>query len=348
MNEASVLVQGEGFMSRRNIPELLQVPAEQHDLPWLKESLQCAVELEFATIPVYLSGMWSIKQQDGEVYDLINSVVLEEMLHLGLACNMLAAIDGEPQITAPSFPGPLPGGVRPGLTVYLAGLSPELLEDVYMPIELPEHPVAEAESFPTIGAFYDAISAAFAALFPPDHQFSTIHQLGPIPIGVGEISETLNVLHTLDDVQSAIATIKEQGEGTSTSPDAPQFGGELAHYYRFGEIFHGRKLIEVDGHWEYAGDEIPFPDCYPVKQVPPEGYPGSEPVQKFDETYGTLILQLQAAWRSGQLDELSTAVGTMFTLASQAQAIVTQPLSDGSGNYGPDFKVPPASAPLPL
>ena len=137
-------------------------------------------------------------------------------------------------------------------------------------------------------------------------------------------------------MQSAIATIKEQGEGTSTSPDAPQFGGELAHYYRFGEIFHGRKLIEVDGHWEYAGDEIPFPDCYPVKQVPPEGYPGSEPVQKFDETYGTLILQLQAAWRSGQLDELSTAVGTMFTLASQAQAIVTQPLSDGSGNYGPN------------
>ena len=332
-NEASVLVQGERRMSRRNIPELLQVPAEQHDLPWLMESLQWAVELEFATIPVYLSGMWSITQQAGDGYDLINSVVLEEMLHLGLACNMLAAIDGEPQITAPSFPGPLPGGVRPGLTVYLAGLSRELLEDVFMPIELPEHPVAEFESFPTIGAFYDAISAAFAALFPSDHQFSTTNQVGPFSIG----DETLTVLKSLDEVQSAITTIKEQGEGTSTSPDVPQFGDELAHYYRFGEILHGKKLIEVDGQWEYTGDEIAFPDCYPVRQVPADGYPGGPGIQTFDETYKLLIGQLQTAW-TGQPDSLGEAVGTMFTLTTNAQDIVTQPLPGGSGNYGPDFK----------
>jgi hypothetical protein len=297
------------------------------------ESLQWAIELEFATIPVYLSGIWSITQQAGDAYELINSVVLEEMLHLGLACNMLAAIDGEPQITAPSFPGPLPGGVRPGLTVYLAGLSRELLEDVFMPIELPEHPVAEFESFPTIGAFYDAISAAFAALFPSDHQFSTTNQVGPFSIG----DETLTVLKSLDEVQSAITTIKEQGEGTSTSPDVPQFGDELAHYYRFGEILHGKKLIEVDGQWEYAGDEIAFPDCYPVRQVPADGYPGGPGMQTFDETYKLLIGRLQTAW-TGQPGSLGDAVGTMFTLTTNAQDIVTQPLPGGSGNYGPDFK----------
>ena len=255
------------------------------------------------------------------------------MLHLGLACNMLAAIDGEPQITAPSFPGPLPGGVRPGLTVYLAGLSRELLEDVFMPIELPEHPVAEFESFPTIGAFYDAISAAFAALFPSDHQFSTTNQVGPFSIG----DETLTVLKSLDEVQSAITTIKEQGEGTSTSPDVPQFDDELAHYYRFGEILHGKKLIEVDGQWEYAGDAIAFPDCYPVRQVPADGYPGGPGMQTFDQTYKLLIGQLQTAW-TGQPASLGDAVGTMFTLTSNAQDIVTQPLPGGSGNYGPDFK----------
>jgi Ferritin-like len=328
-------------MPRRNIPELMQVRAEQHDLPWLKESLQWAVELEFATIPAYLSGMWSIKQQDGDVYDLINSVVLEEMLHLGLACNMLTAIDGKPQITAPGYPGPLPGGVRPGLEVFLAGLT-EATVAMYMQIELPENPVLEAESFATIGAFYDAISAAFATLFPSDHQFSTTNQ---ISFSIGQ--ETLPVLNTLADVHNGITTIKEQGEGTSTSPDVPQFGGELAHYYRFGEIFHGRKLIEVGGQWQYAGDEIPFPDCYPVKQVPAEGYPGVPAIQTFDETYSTLIGQLQDAW-SGHSGELGEAVGTMFTLASNAQAIVTQPLPDGSGNYGPDFKARPPAAPPSL
>src|SRR5579862_1466980 len=98
-------------MPRRSVGELVGLPPEQHDFNWLKESLQWAVELEFATIPVYLSGMWSIEQQSGEVYNLINSVVLEEMLHLGLACNMLVAIGGKPEITPPTYPGGLPGGV---------------------------------------------------------------------------------------------------------------------------------------------------------------------------------------------------------------------------------------------
>jgi hypothetical protein len=331
-------------MSRRNIPELLQVRAEDHDLPWLKDSLQWAVELEFGTIPVYLSGMWSIKEQSGDAYDLIHGVVLEEMLHMGWACNMLTAIDVTPQITAPSYPGPLPGGVQPGFDVYLGGLNKTTVA-MYMQIELPEHPVAEAaETFPTIGAFYDAISAAFTALFPSNHQFSTTNQIGDFPIG----DETLTVLTSLDDVQNAIATIKEQGEGTSTSPDAPQFGGELAHYYRFGEILNEKKLIEVDGRWQYTGDAVPFPDCYPVAVVPAEGYPGVEAVQAFDKDFGTLIGQLQNAWSlpstnpEGGSNALNAAVGTMFALTSDAQTVVAEALPDGSGNYGPDFRPPAA------
>jgi hypothetical protein len=39
--------------------------------------------------------MWSIQEQSGEVYDLVNSVVLAKMLHMGLACNMLRAIGQE-------------------------------------------------------------------------------------------------------------------------------------------------------------------------------------------------------------------------------------------------------------
>src|SRR2546425_7346302 len=152
-------------MSRASIVELLDTPADQHDIEWLHTALQWAVDLEFSTIPVYLSGMWSIEQQSGEVYNLINSVVLEEMLHMGLACNMLTAIGRTPEITAPSYPGPLPGGVAPELHVYLAGLSPTTVE-MFMQIEMPEHPVAFVETFPTIGAFYDAIATAFSALSP--------------------------------------------------------------------------------------------------------------------------------------------------------------------------------------
>src|SRR5436305_9027600 len=159
-----------------SIVDLMQVPRANQDVEWLKQMLQYAVELEVSTLPPYLSGLWTIQQGSGPVYDLIQSVVQEEMVHLGLACNMLTAIGGTPSIYAPfqtkaiQYPGPLPGGVRPQLVVYLAGLSKQYVNDVYMQIEYPEKgPVALAlgNTYPTIGAFYDAILSAFQTLNPP-------------------------------------------------------------------------------------------------------------------------------------------------------------------------------------
>ncbi len=336
-------------MARADIPALLQVAPEDHDLDWLHQSLQWAVELEFATIPTYLSGMWSIKDQTSEVYALVHSVVLEEMLHLALVCNMLKGIGGTPQFNAPTFPGPLPGGVAPDLTVFLAGLSAQTVE-MYMRIEQPEQPVAATdETYPTIGAFYDAISKAFANLNPqisPDGQLTNYID-DPIPDGPAKpIHETFGPLGSVAEVQAAIETIKEQGEGTSTTPDATEFGeSELAHYYRFGEISNGKKLVPVGGGWEYAGDPVPFPECWPVLEVPRGGYPGVAAVQAFDVTYGQLLGQLQGAWANGDNDALSNAIGTMFELTSAAAGIVNQPLPSGGGNYGPDFV--PANAKEP-
>jgi len=329
--------------SKRTIVELLQVEDSARDLDWLQESLQNAVELELATLPVYLSGLWSIKAGSGEVYDLVDSVIMEEMLHLGFACNMLKAIGGSPQMQVPTYPGPLPGGVRPDLTVYLAGLSQESV-GMYMQIETPEDPVAfAADTFPTIGAFYDAILAAFQGLTPP---LSTAGQQAhglsvPNPGGAGpNLSEPLTVLQTLADVEQAIATIKDQGEGTSTSPDAPEFGGELAHYYRFGEIYEGRRLIQVDGQWKYAGDPVPFPECYPVAQVPLGGYPDMGLVQEFDTQFSALVADLEQAWAgAGSSTKLNSAIGVMFGLSGLAEPIVQTPLPRGGGNYGPDFRL---------
>src|SRR4051794_27182039 len=338
-------------MSRRNIPELLQVPVEEHDLDWLKDSLGWAVELEFSTIPLYLSGMWSLEEQSGEVYNLINSVVLEEMLHMGLACNMLTALGGTPTITAPDYPRTgLPGGVLPDLPVALAGLSESQL-DLYMAIEQPEPPATAAdETFGTIGQFYDAIAAAFQRLQPPistDGQVSFSvsvpdpnHPEDPAPPTISESQPITD----LASVQKAIQLIKDQGEGTSTSPNAPEFdNGELAHYFRFGEIRYGKKLIQVDGKRDYAGDPVPFPACHPVKQIPTGGYPQLDRTGPFDAAYAQLIEQLNGAWR-GQ--GIGPAIGTMFRLKGLGPQIAAQPLPDGSGNYGADFVVANAKAPV--
>lgn len=322
------------------IIDLMQVPADQHDLHWLQESLQAAIELELATLPPYLCGLWSIKSQDGPVYDLIDSVVLEEMLHMGLACNMLTSIGGTPQIVSGyrkiAYPGPLPGGVRPKLEVFLGGLDKDSLE-MYMEIEFPENgPVALAfgEVYPTIGAFYDAISTVFQQLGPP---MSAKNQLTSAGISLTQVT-------TVADAVQAINKIKEQGEGTSQSPFAADFGGELAHYYRFAEIWHRQKLIQSGGKWSYDGDPVSFPDVYAMKQIPTGGYTNlsgqtKQALEDSDRQFATVLTGLQSAWTNGSQDDLGKAVGAMFGLQSLAAALLQIPLPDGTGVYGPDFKL---------
>ena len=332
-----------GIPSNNKVVELMQVPVEQRGLDWLSQGLQAAVEIELSALPPYLCGMWSIVSQRGPAYDLIRSVAIEEMLHMGLACNMLTAIGGAPQIVQSYqkriiYPGPLPGGVRPELTVYLAGLTQSYLKDVYMEIEYPETgPVVLAlgEIYPTIGSFYGAILEAFQQLSP---DLTTKNQLTS-PIG-------LYVIETLNDVERAITEIKEQGEGTSKSPLAEDFGGELAHYYKYAEIFQGSALIQVDGVWQYAGDPIPFPDVYPMAPIPAGGYEDPPDavvagLRAFNDQFAAVLTNLESAWANGSMSDLSASVSAMFRLRSLARNLMQIPLPDKSGVYGPDFRLPP-------
>src|SRR4051794_3680134 len=148
---------------------MMAVPAENRDIDWLQKSLQAAIELELSTLPPYLCGMWSIRDTSPAgiaTANLIDTVVQQEMVHMGLVCNLLTAIGGTPRIAEGyarniAYPGPLPGGVRPTLTVYLGGLTKSYVHDVFMEIEFPEGgPIhfagAAEEVFSTIGNFYDA------------------------------------------------------------------------------------------------------------------------------------------------------------------------------------------------
>ncbi len=319
---------------RSRMGEMLSVPKEQRDVNWLQASLQIAVELELSTLPPYLCGLWSILTPSGPVHDNIRTIVLEEMGHMGLACNMLTTIGGTPQINTPGavpkYPGHLPGGVRPQLTVSLVGLTKEVVLNTYMEIEKPESgPIGmhQGMTYPTIGAFYDALLDAFRQVSAST--FTGARQLtAGGPVGVFAI-------HTLADAERAIEKIKEQGEGTSQSPLAVDFGNELAHYFRFAEIYHGRTLIEMPDHqYDYKGAPIPFPDAYPMAEVPPGGYPES---RAFDELYTSVLNLLQNAWQQGSQAQLGQAVAAMRALAAPARQLMQKPRPDGKGNFGPSF-----------
>ncbi|GAA2437467.1 ferritin-like protein [Streptomyces lavendulocolor] len=341
------------------IVELMRTPAAEHDELWLKKALQHAILLELATLPPYLCGLWSIEDEDqgSDAFQTIHTIVFDEMSHMGLACNMLTTIGGVPRIAdaglVPVYPGKLPGGVQPDLSVALMGLGKPAL-DMYSQIERPDDPVVEdLDAHTSIGAFYQAILDAFRAR--PELIKGT-RQLTKNMASHGA-GNNIVALTSLDDVEAAVKIIKEQGEGTTAAPDNPFPGGtgELAHFYAFRQLFHGRRLIRVSEdppRFDFQGDEIPMPRTLPMGTVPAGGWakggvPVSDEVRTnldaFNRHYSALLRLLERAWQADQpgtaTQLLGQAVGQMFQLQEPARALMRTPLPDGSGNtYGPEFR----------
>lgn len=346
-----------------DVQQLLAVDQSDCTPSWLFTALQAAIELEHATLPVYLTGLWSIEDQQGPAYDLIHSVIMEEMLHFGLACNMLTTIGGNPAIDSPGmvpkFPSMgLPHNVLPDLHIYLSGLTKALVCDVFMGIEKPiDSATSLLTVYKSIGEFYDAILANYKYLV----------STGAVNItGDRQVEGPLNIyaITSVEEVEQAITEIKEQGEGTSTSPfdDPADFGGhgqqkELSHYYKFGEVCNGKRLKHdtVLKEWKYEGADVPWPAAFPVPPIPKGGYPPNPDVPalvEFDQLYSKLLGELHKTW-NGEPGMLSTAIGTMMKLSGPAQTLMQTPLPAGSGNYGPCWRyvkegsVPASEVPTP-
>ena len=133
----------------------------------LHEVVQSAIELEHATLPPYLTAMFSLHPgKNNKIRNIIRSIVMEEMLHMTIACNILNALGGSPVINKkgfiPEFPGKLPMGVEADLTVNLKAYSVAQVENTFMKIEEPEHPIDLSANLTedhevTIGIFYSAL-----------------------------------------------------------------------------------------------------------------------------------------------------------------------------------------------
>jgi len=324
----------------------------------LMQALQVAIELEHSTIPPYLCAYYSIKPGTNvAIAELIRSVVIEEMLHMALVCNILLSIGGHPNIGhakfVPTYPGPLPGGLRSGLIVRLRRCSIEQIRDCFMSIEEPE----ETEEMRrkrltvtyrfdphlfTIGWFYDQIIESLKALSAQ----------GKITFGNADkqVSEwsglvgRLYVVENLQDALDAIQEIKVQGEGTNAlNPDDPQH--ELAHYYKFAEIVAGRRLVKTEKGFAY-GEPIPFEadGVWPMIDDPnivlyPQGSRAQILSVQFAQTYQALLKGLNRTF-NGEPKYLREAIGLMYSLDLAARQLMQTPsgVKDGT-TAGPSFQL---------
>lgn len=327
------------------------------DLQAVLTALQNAVQLEHATIPLYLYALYSLDaSKNAEIAAILQSVVVEEMLHMTLAANVLNALGGSPTIDQPgfipTFPGPLPGGVESQLTVELGPFSMAQLA-TFLAIEEPESPLdfptelAAVEGI-TIGQFYEAISAAIAALGDGAFVDPPRNQVGP------DLMDEAVVVVDVATAQQAIQTIVEQGEGTSTQP-LEVVGSGYAHYYRYMQIQKGHLLVPVsppgpnpDDNYAYTGAAIPFDQSgvYAVATNPGPYPPGTAAAfanDTFNYTYTSLLKSLHDLFNgTATSDQLNVALGLMMSLKGQAKAMMSG-IPNPQLLVGPTFQYQPVN-----
>ena len=332
----------------------------------LRCMLQTAIRLEFSTLPPYLTAFFSIREGcNFEVRDLIRSVVLQEMLHMAQAANLLIALGGRPVINsrcfAPVYPGPLPGGVMPGLIVRLERATREYIRSFFMPIELPSqtHVALNQTMYTnnTIGDFYAAVNMTLNQLYQQYGQSIFCESctqvewaLAPSDTGGG----ILYIVNNISTAHEAINQIVTQGEGVGPFDPTVGLGDELAHYYKFEEIVCGNMLVRnttSPGHYSFTGKPIPFDDSgvYPMMDDPctgklPPNTNASIYSRVFNEVYLQLLNRIDKTF-NGDPEGFGDMISIMWSLKIHAKLLMRSYFNGGSVTAGPAWEYESVATP---
>jgi hypothetical protein len=322
----------------------------------LHDALQKAVQLEFATLPPYLYAMFSLRKgTNAAAHDRFSSIVREEMIHMTLACNIINAIGGRPMIadtsTVPTYPGPLPFDIGDEhgekFVIELLPFGSAAVQQA-MHIEEPEDPLifelaAVTPSFQTIGQFYQALDAALSRLDQSAWADPQRNQLTDHPFFAGQLFPVTDYT----SASKAISNIVSEGEGNKKSP--VNFEGELAHYYRFEEIYRDQVLQKdtsrVEGFSWGASLGIDWDAVHPAIPNPGEhdfaGDPEAQAAQDAcDRAFTVMVQELDHAV-NGAPARLGNAVRAMFDLRMAAVAALATPLKGSTRVAGPAFAYRP-------
>ena len=342
-----------------------------HDLQGLKRHLHAALQLEHATIPPYLTALYSIRPgTNSEAAQILRTVAVEEMLHLTLVANVLNAVGGTVDLTRPGFVPAYPAYLPDGETdfqVDLRRFSPEAVE-TFLRIERPAalspdgvrtvsrpprsgalaagrvHDDSE-EHFYSIGEFYAAIETGLKflhaqmgdALFRGD----PARQIGPEYYYSG--GGGLIVVTDMDSALAALELIAEQGEGIGAHIFDEE--GEIAHYFRFHQLVAGRYYQAGDAPHAPTGGpvEVDWSATYPVRRNArladyPEGSGIRLSAARFNADYARFLALLTRAF-DGEPALFTDAVGEMFRLKEGFLQIMRTPIGTGEETAAPTFEI---------
>jgi len=325
-------------------------------------SLQKALELEFFTIPPYLSALYSLHENSNrESREVIQSVVMEEMLHMMLVANVLNAVGGIPvlypqqgnkgKLKRGTYPAKIPH-ITGGAVVNLLPFSEEAV-NTFIAIETPDEPVGcDSEgNFETIGEFYRDIINCLTVLCELDGDCNVFtgskelqfHRKKDYYGGGGEVI----AVHTLHDAIQALGQVMEQGEGrldsTILSGNSARFGQpkDSAHYYRFKQIAVRRFYRDQSNvNRDPEGDvlNVDWNAVYPMQRNPPMPQNPNEAQSDFLKCYDRLLCMLELGLR-GDKGAFAKSVTHMHALGHSVKRLVKATADDNKTLGAPFYYV---------
>ena len=261
----------------------------KNPVSWVKADLyrhlQHALDLELWTIPLYLTALYSIrdltkiKHQDfPEAARLIYSVVVQEMLHVELVCNLSNALGHSPRFHCPHYdvsrnipfihpPHELLPDYLQDYNIKPRALTRECLQ-LFCAIELPQPVKAftweHEKEYNSIAELYEAIKVGVATLWDtcfvgPHHNTKQKNTFSEYHEGHGKKHGFSIKIDSLESALKAIDAIIEQGEGAddnrvpvdfrpppmegNESFDPAYYKGDLSHYQKFSILLHSHHRL---------------------------------------------------------------------------------------------------------
>lgn len=324
----------------------------------LRSAAQLALQVEFSTIPVYLSGLYSISEPGSKAYQMLRSVVMEEMFHVNQAANIIVALGGQPRFThefAPTYPGYLPHAnenTTPLLGLYRA--SVDVFSNVYAAIETPApwDAPAQGDHYDTIAQLYQSLVDAIEAF--PGNPFSaqTPEFRQRTDIYLGKFGGRVIEVHDKASALAGIDQIVRQGEG-KVPPDQPLVPREpYGAYNQYGlrtdgtygpilgtpeELSHFMKFREV------SLDVANFPSTLPATSNPRlEDFSNPEALalaKAFNQHYSVMLRGFERTFLRSEFDPFFGVVLNLMheVLPNMAVALMNTPAhANGDGSVGPN------------
>jgi hypothetical protein len=204
----------------------------------LHRHLEAAMQLEHATIPPYLTALYSIRSgTNADASNIIRVVAVEEMLHLTLAGNLLNAVGGKPNLTAKGFVPDYPAFLPDGESDFQASLQPFSKTAIHNFLQI-ERPAKSAHHEPLEAAPLAVGNVATMEQHRPRQGAATLDR----PAAASGLRAAL----VADDTEEHFFSI---GEFYKAIED----GLEALHAEHGAALFSGDPRLQVAGENYYSG-----------------------------------------------------------------------------------------------